>query len=135
MQRLYRERSCSYPGRSARHCARQRTGALYAVMHEVIGQKSADGIVVDSYLMKRRPEAKRGDQPSSFVLSCGRPAVLRVNRRVDGLAKSTININGLINIHWSDYGPALLVIAQCGPACWVKDQWRPMGTNGVRLDR
>ena len=26
-------------------------GALHAVMHEVIGQKSADGIVVDSYLM------------------------------------------------------------------------------------
>ncbi len=69
--------------------------------------------------MKRRPEAKRGDHPSSFVLSCGRPAALRVNRRVDGLVKSTININGLLNIHWSDYGPALLVIAQCGPACWV----------------
>ncbi len=61
--------------------------AFHAVMHEVIGQKSADGIVVDSiffFLMKRRPEAKRGDYPSSFVLSCGRPAALRVNRRVDG---------------------------------------------------
>ena len=32
--------------------------ALPVVMHGVIGQKSADGIVVDSYLMKRRPEAK-----------------------------------------------------------------------------
>ena len=96
-----------------------RVVALHVVMCEVIGQKSADGIVVDSYLMKRRPEAKRGDHPSSFVLSCGRPAALRVNRRVDGQMKSTTNINGLRNISWSDYGPALLVIAQCGPACWV----------------
>ena len=96
-----------------------RVVALHVVMCEVIGQKSADGIVVDSYLMKRRPEAKRGDHPSSFVLSCGRPAALRVNRRVDGQMKSTTNINGLRNISWPDYGPALLVIAQCGPACWV----------------
>ena len=34
--------------------------APYAVMYEVTGQKSADGIVVDSgYQMKRRPEVKR----------------------------------------------------------------------------
>jgi hypothetical protein len=118
MRQLCREGSCSYPGRSARLCDHQPVVALHVVMHEVIGQKSADGIVVDS-LMKRRPEAKRGDHPSSSVLSCGRPAALRANRRVDGLVKSTININGLLNIHWSDYGPALLVIAQCGPACWV----------------
>jgi len=59
--------------------------ALQVVMLEVIGQKSADGIVVDSVvLMKRRPEAKRGDHPSSLVLCFGRPAALRVNRRVDG---------------------------------------------------
>jgi hypothetical protein len=37
--------------------------ALHVAMHEVIGQKSADGIVVDSYLMKRRPEAKEESLP------------------------------------------------------------------------
>ena len=119
MQRLYRERSCSYPGRSVQLCARQKTGALYAVMHKVIGQKSAEGIVVESYLMKRRPEAKRGNYPSSFVLSCGRSAALRVNRRVDGLVKSTMSIYGLFNIHWPDYGPASLVTALYGPVCGV----------------
>ena len=40
-----------------------RVVALHVVMHEVIGQKSADGIVVDSYLMKRRPEAKEESLP------------------------------------------------------------------------
>ena len=37
--------------------------ALHVVMHEVIGQKSAEGIVVDSFLMKRRPEAKEESLP------------------------------------------------------------------------
>jgi hypothetical protein len=49
-----------------------RVVALYVVVHEAIEQKSADGIVVDSYLMMRRPEAKRGDHPLSSVLSRGR---------------------------------------------------------------
>ncbi len=74
MQRLCRERSCSYPGvrstasnakawsRSWAFCGARRrnekvcpalrppmVGALHAVMHEVTGQKSADGIVVDSF--------------------------------------------------------------------------------------
>ena len=70
-------------------------------------------------MMKRRPEAKRGNYPSSFVPSCGRPAALRVNRRVDGLMKSTMSVYGLFNIHWSDYGPALLVTALYGPVCGV----------------
>ena len=37
--------------------------ALHVAMHEVIGQKSAEGILVDSYLMKRRPEAKEESLP------------------------------------------------------------------------
>jgi len=41
--------------------------ALHIVIHEVIGQKSADGIVVDSYLMKRRPEAKEESLPLCFT--------------------------------------------------------------------
>ena len=47
--------------------------ALHVVMHEVIGQKSADGIVVDSLLMKQRPEAKGASFPSCSILSLGRP--------------------------------------------------------------
>jgi len=41
--------------------------ALHVVMREVIGQKSAEGIVVDSYLMKRRPEAKDESLPSCSI--------------------------------------------------------------------
>jgi hypothetical protein len=54
-------------------------------MVEVIGQKSADGIVVDSYLMMRRPEAKGEIFPLCSVLSLGRPAYVRGDRRDDGI--------------------------------------------------
>ena len=59
--------------------------ALHVVMHEVIGQKSADGIVVDSYLMMRRPEAKGENFPLCSVLSLGRPAHVRGDRRDNGI--------------------------------------------------
>ncbi len=55
--------------------------ALHAAMHEVIEQKSADGIVVDSQQMKRRPEAKRGNIASCSTLSLSRPALVRGARR------------------------------------------------------
>ena len=58
--------------------------ALHVAMHEVIGQKSAEGIVVDSSLMKRRPEAKGENFPSCSILSLGRPAHIRGDRRDDG---------------------------------------------------
>ncbi len=45
--------------------------ALHAVIHEVMGQKSADGIVVDSSLMKQRPEAKEESEPSCFTSQFG----------------------------------------------------------------
>ncbi len=38
----------------------------------------------------------------------GRQAALRVNRRVDGIVKSTMSISGLFNIHWPDYGSGTL---------------------------
>ena len=50
--------------------------ALHVVMHEVIGQKSAEGIVVDSYLMKRRTEAKEESLPSCSISQFG-PTGLR----------------------------------------------------------
>jgi hypothetical protein len=83
MLRLCSERSCSYPGRSARLCDHLMVAPL-AVMHGVIGQKSAEGIVVDSLLMKRRPEAKRENFPLCSILSMGRPVHVRVLRRGDG---------------------------------------------------
>ena len=55
--------------------------APLAVMLEVTGQKSADGIVVDSRRMKRRPEAKRESSPSCSILSLGREVHIRCNRR------------------------------------------------------
>ncbi len=58
--------------------------ALHVVMHEVIGQKSADGIVVDSYRMRRRPEAKREDLPLCSILSLDRLVHVRGYRRVSG---------------------------------------------------
>ncbi len=58
--------------------------ASHVVMHEVIGQKSAEGIVVDSFLMKRRPEAKRENFPLCSILSMSRPVHVRVLRRGDG---------------------------------------------------
>ncbi len=45
--------------------------ALHVAMREVIGQKSADGIVVDSYLMKRRPEAKEESLPLCSISQFG----------------------------------------------------------------
>ena len=85
MRQLCREGSCSYPGRSVRLCDRHGVVALHAAMHEVIGQKSADGIVVDSYLMMRRHEAKGDNFPLCSVLSLGRPAHARGDRRDDGI--------------------------------------------------
>ncbi len=70
--------------------------AFHVVMHEVIGQKSADGIVVDSYQMKRRPEAKGEDFPSCSILSLSRPAHVRVHRRVGGNEIFKVNQNGSI---------------------------------------
>lgn len=58
-------------------------GALLVVMHEVIGQKSVEGIVVDSCLMKRRPEAKRDNSPLCSILSLSRPVHVKVLRRDD----------------------------------------------------
>ena len=84
MLRLCSERLCSYPGRSAQLCACLLVVAPYAVMHGVIEQKSADGIVVDSEKMKRRPEAKRENFPLCSILSLGRPVHVRVIRRGDG---------------------------------------------------
>ena len=55
--------------------------ALHVVMHEVIGQKSAEGIVVDSYLMKRRKKVCH----HALSLSLGRPVLVRVGRRDDGI--------------------------------------------------
>ena len=55
--------------------------APYVAMHEVIGQKSADGIVVDSLQMKRRPEAKRENFASCSILSLNRPVHVRGDRR------------------------------------------------------
>ena len=59
-------------------------GAHHAVMHGVTGQKSADGIVADSYLMMRRPEAKGENSPLCSILSLGRPAHVRGDRRDNG---------------------------------------------------
>jgi len=69
--------------------------ALHAAMHEVIGQKSADGIVVDSYQMKRRPEAKGENFPLCSILSLGRPVHVRGDRRVDGKEIFMVNQVGL----------------------------------------
>ena len=69
-------------------------GAPPVVIFEVIGQKSADGIVVDSKLMKRRPEAKRGNFPLCSILSLSRPAHVRVLRRGDGSEIFKVNQNG-----------------------------------------
>jgi len=66
----------------------------HLVMHEVIGQKSADGIVVDSYQMKRRPEAKGEDFPSCSILSLSRSVHVRVHRRVGGSEIFMVNQNG-----------------------------------------
>ncbi len=68
--------------------------ALHVVMHEVIGQKSADGIVVDSYQMKRRPEAKGENFPSCSILSLSRSVHVRVHRRVGGNEIFRVNQNG-----------------------------------------
>ena len=58
--------------------------ALHVVMHEVIGQKSAEGIVADSFMMMLRPEAKRENSPLRSILSMNRPVHVRVLRRGDG---------------------------------------------------
>jgi hypothetical protein len=70
--------------------------ALPVAMHEVTGQKSADGIVVDSLLMKRRPEAKRGNFPLCSILSLSRPVHVRVLRRGDGREIFKENQNGFL---------------------------------------
>ncbi len=93
MLRLCSERSCSYPGRSARLCDHLMVAPL-VVMHGVIGQKSAEGIVVDSLLMKRRPEAKRENSPLCSILSLSRPVHVRVLRRGDGNGIFKVNQNG-----------------------------------------
>jgi hypothetical protein len=69
-------------------------GAPLVVMHEVIGQKSAEGIVVDSCLMKRRPEAKREYFPLCSILSLSRPVHVRVLRRDDGNGIFKVNQDG-----------------------------------------
>ena len=94
MRQLCREGSCSYPGRSARLCDHFLMVAPHVVMHEVIGQKSAEGIVVDSFLMKRRPEAKRENSPLCSILSMSRPVHVRVLRRGDGNGIFKVNQNG-----------------------------------------
>jgi len=68
--------------------------ALHVVMHEVIGQKSADGIVVDSFFLKRRPEAKRENTPLCSILSMSRPVHIRVLRRGDGSEIFIVNQSG-----------------------------------------
>jgi hypothetical protein len=60
MQRLCREGSCSYPGRSARLCDHLQVVAPHVVMHGVIGQKSADGIVCAGQRINQE-----GSSPSS----------------------------------------------------------------------
>jgi hypothetical protein len=94
MLRLCSERSRSYPGRSVRLCDHLLMVAPHVVMHEVIGQKSAEGIVVDSLLMKRRPEAKRENSPLCSILSMSRPVHVRVLRRDDGNGIFKVNQNG-----------------------------------------
>ena len=94
MRQLCREGSCSYPGRSARLCDHFLVVAPHVVMHEVIGQKSAEGIVVDSFLMKRRPETKRENSPLCSILSLNRPVHVRVLRRGDGNGTFKVNQNG-----------------------------------------
>ena len=88
-------------------------------MSEVIGQKSADGIVVDSHRMKRRHEAKGENFPRCSILSLGRPALIRCDRRDGGSEILMVDQNGSPLVGLSDYGPTLLVTARCGPACRV----------------
>ena len=71
------------------------------------------------FLMKRRPEAKRGMRPSCSVLSIDCPVNIRCRRRDDGTVFPTINQHSSLEIGWSNYGSTLLVIARCGPACRV----------------
>ena len=91
--------------------------APYVAMHGVTGQKSAEGIVVDSYWMKRRPEAKRENSPLCSILSMSRPVHIRVLRRGNGNGIFKVNQNGFLLVCLSDYDPTLLVTARCGPAC------------------
>ena len=65
--------------------------ALHVAMHEVIEQKSADGIVVDSLQMKRRPEAKRESFASCSILCLNRPVHVRSDRRAGEYEISTVN--------------------------------------------
>ena len=69
--------------------------------------------------MKRRPEAKGENFPLCSILSLGRPVHVRGDRRDDGneIIRVNQNVSRLVNL--SDYGPALLVTARCGPACRV----------------
>ena len=69
-------------------------GAPPVVIHEVIGQKSAEGIVVDSCLMKRRPEAKREYSPLCSILRLSRPVHVRVLRRDNGNGIFKVNQGG-----------------------------------------
>ncbi len=71
------------------------------------------------FLMKRRPEAKRGVRPLCSALSFDRQVNLRCRRRDDGTVFPTINQPGSLEIGWSDYGSTFLVTARCGPACRV----------------
>ena len=81
-------------------------------------RSSADGIVVDSYEMKRRPEAKRENFPLCSILCLGRPVHVRCDRRDGGFG--IFRVSQMFHLGYSsDYGPILLVTARCGPACRV----------------
>jgi len=70
-------------------------------------------------LMKRRPEAKGENFPRCSILSLGRPAHIRCDRRDGGSEILMVDQNGSPLVGLSDYGPTPLVTARCGPACRV----------------
>ena len=70
-------------------------------------------------LMKRRPEAKGENFPRCSILSLGRPAHIRCDRRDGGSEILMVDLNGSPLVGLSDYGPTPLVTARCGPACRV----------------
>ena len=70
-------------------------------------------------LMKRRPEAKGENFPRCSILSLGRSAHIRCDRRDGGSEILMVDQNGSPLVGLSDYGPTPLVTARCGPACRV----------------
>ena len=116
------------PGEIARFCDHKMVAPL-VVMHGVIGQKSAEGIVVDSLLMKRRPEAKRENSPLCSIFSMSRPVHIRVLRRGNGNGIFKVNQNGFFLVGLTGYDPTLLVTVRCGPACrlvWEEGDKKPL---------